>query len=61
MMRTSPSCMRAQSLHHLVSAGRVQGRRGFIREHQGWIVNQSPGDCDALLLPTGQLSGRNFK
>jgi hypothetical protein len=50
-------CQRHHDVEDLVDHLRVEGRRGFVEQHDSGFHRQRPGDCDALLLPTGQLRG----
>ena len=42
-----------EGLHHLVGALGVQVGGGLVRQHNGGIVYERPGDGHALLLPAG--------
>lgn len=47
--------------HELVlnnfTVDRVDGAEGLVHQHHRWIRSQRPRYADALLLPTGQLTG----
>lgn len=37
--------------------GGVEIARRFVREEDGWVVDECAGDTDSLLLATGELAG----
>ncbi len=41
-------------LHHFPRHRRVEGARRLVEEHHPRAHRQRPGDCDPLLLPTGE-------
>lgn len=46
-----------QQPHHLAGSLAVQAARGFVGQQQGRMVDQRPGQGDALLFAAGQLTG----
>ena len=50
----------AEQLHYLSGGLGVKGSGGLVgKDHRG-IVDDSPGDSNALLLPAGELAARLF-
>ena len=47
----------AQQRHHLFLHRTVQGRGGFVEQHQRGLEHQGAGNGDALALATGKLMG----
>ncbi len=43
--------------HDFVAGGAVKVAGGFVRQNDGGLLGERPGDGDALLLPAGKLVG----
>ena len=50
----------AEQLDHLVAALGVQGTRRLVREQEGRLVGEGPGDREALALPAGERARRGL-
>ena len=53
--RSAGAVERFQQVHDLVAGGRVEVAGRLVGEDDVGIVDQGPGDGDALLLPAGKL------